>query len=89
MKNDSPILIDEQKYAQFGEGYFLNHELDLEEVMDVMDTQDQFDKALNIYRDLKREAVPIPDLNNPQGELVPPVENAPKANDPIANKSEP
>ena len=89
MKNYSPILIDEQKYAQFGEGYFLNHELDLEEVMDVMDIQDQFDKALNIYRDLKREAVPIPDLNNPQGELVPPVGNAPKSDVPVAHKSEP
>ena len=89
MKNYSPMLIDEQKYARFGEGYFLNNQLDLEEVMDVMDTQEQFDKALDIYRDLRREAVSIPDLNYDQGELVPPVENAPKANGPIANKSEP
>ena len=88
MKNYSPMLIDEQKYAQFGEGYFLNNQLDLEEVMDVMDTQDQFDKALDMYRDLKREAVPIPELNNPQGELVPPVGNAPKSDVSVAHKSE-
>ena len=86
MKNYSPMLIDEQKYAQFGEGYFLNNQQDLEDVMDVMDTQEQFDKALDIYRDLNREAVSIPDLNNPQGELVPPVEKVTIINAPSVNK---
>ena len=88
MKNLSPVALEIDKYAEFANGYVLNHPNKFYEVTGMDGTEFAFTEAKKSYEDImNREEVKISELQpNENKKVVAPVEEVPSINVPIFNK---
>ena len=81
MKYYSPVTMYEKQLGEFADGYVLRNAEDFEDVTGMEFTDLPVAMASQKYLEWKREALKIENLDNHlQGQIVPPVQQAPKEN---------
>jgi hypothetical protein len=78
MKNLSPATLEPETYESFVNGYVFNNPGKFEDVTQMDGTEPVFMDAKKTYEEMNREVVQINDLSNqPEGKIVPPIQQAP------------